>query len=261
MVTRLELALAMLTWGLEIFSRRDLGMLLFGGKVCSSERHVERLLNRLKQEQLLQQTGRGKNARFTITDAGRQRLRVERPADSWDRVWDGRWHVFMFDLPMHRNKDRMVLWRGLNTAKMGLLQRSVWIWPHPVTQLLAKIIEARGIPECFCGFEAGQLFLCDDAELVATAWDHERIDRAHDVYLKQLVATPATIARAKDLQELAHLARLERDNYRLAFERDPLLPRQLWVKNYRGPKVEERHQEFLAALRRRARELSGPAVP
>ncbi len=256
MRTEAELALEVFCWGLEVFSRRDCGLILAGYRICDGERRVERVLERLRREKLLAQSGRGRHAKFTITGAGRQCVHIERPADSWHRVWDGRWRVFTFDLPARRKKQRMILWRALRAARMGLLQHSVWIWPHSVEPILQKVIQAHGIPECFCGFEAERLFLCDDAEVVATAWDFSAIDRVHEVYLKHPVANVQSLNRANNLHELARVARVERDAYRDAFRDDPLLPRALWPRLYRGARVEERHQEFLARLSRRLRELA-----
>lgn len=251
-----EIALECFLWGLEIFSRRDCGLLLAGYRVCEGERRVERLLARLEQQKLLERTGRGKKATFTITDRGRRRQRVNRPSDYWNRSWDGQWRVFFFDLPSHRTKDRQVLWRALRDAKMGLLQRSVWIWPHEVEPLLQDVIQAHGIPECFCGFRATSLFLSDNQEVISVAWDFEAIDRAHETYLKHLVANVASLNRARDLKELARVARMERDAYQYAYAVDPLLPRKLWLADYQGVKVEERHQAFESRLRARLKELA-----
>jgi len=255
MIKRSEVALEIFLWGLEVMTRRDCGLILAGYRVCGADRQLDRLLERFKQAQWLEQRGRGKAATFTITETGRKRLRVTQPTEHWDKPWDGRWRVFMFDLPAQRNKARMVLWRALRDAKMGLLQRSVWIWPHPVTDLLANVVQSQSIPECVCGFEAGKLFLCSDAEIVASAWDQAAIDRAHELYLNHLGADIASVRRSKNLQEVAQVARIERDAYQAAFSFDPLLPRQLWLKTYRGPQVESRHQAFLAELRRCSRKL------
>ena len=158
-------------------SRRDCGLVLAGYRVCDSERRVDRLLARLCEQELLEQTGRGRTANFKITDLGRKRLRVFRPSTNWEKPWDGQWRVFMFDLPAGQGKSRQVLWRALRDQKLGLLQRSVWIWPHEIESYLREVIQAHVMPECFCGFRAASLFLCSDPELVETAWDFETISR------------------------------------------------------------------------------------
>ena len=127
---------------------------------------------------------------------------------------------------------------------------------HPVLiSANASIVEAQGIPECFCGFEASRLFLCRHPEVVASAWDFAEIGRDHDRYLKHLVVSPAAATRAGDLAAVSRLARVEREAYAEAFGGDPLLPRALWPTGYKGEAVVTRHQQFLAALQARVRSL------
>ncbi|MBM3859592.1 MAG: hypothetical protein FJ395_08080 [Verrucomicrobia bacterium] len=254
-----EIALEFFFWGLEVFSRRDCGLILAGFRDTPGGRNLDQLLDRWRQQQLVSRHGRGRNAHFTITERGRARVRVFDPNRHWTKPWDGKWRVFSFDLPTDRRKDRTRLWRALHNAKLGCLQYSVWVWPHEVEPLLRETIQAQGIPECFCGFEASRLFLCDDAEVVVTAWDFKEIGRRHTTYLRHLVANPSSVKRARDLTELARLARIEREAYQYAFSLDPLLPRELWPRSYSGADVEERHQTFRAMLRRRLLDLHTPS--
>jgi DNA-binding transcriptional regulator PaaX len=251
-----EVALECFLWGLDVLSRRDCGLILAGAYGCKGDRQLDRLIERLRRQKLLEQTGHGSAAKFAITDIGRKRLRVETPTEHWNHPWDGQWRAFLFDFPSTRTKERQMLWRALRSAKMGLLQRSVWIWPHEVEPYLRAVIQGHGIPECFCGFRASSLFLCDNVEVVRTGWNFERIRHAHDIYLQHLVGNVHSVNRARDLQVLARVGRIERDAYRDAFWFDPLLPRELWPKAYQGPLVEERHQKFLACLRSRAKALA-----
>jgi len=252
----IERALAYLMWGVETLSRRDCGLILAGARVCSSEQRLAYLLARLEQRRLIERSGRGAQARFTITAEGRKRIAVTDPTRHWNEPWDGKWRVFNYDLPETRRTERILLWRALRDRKLGLLQRSMWVWPHDVEPMLCEIIQAQGIPECFCGFRSEALFLCSDAEVVNVAWDWEEIRRRHQTYQQHLSANVDSLKRASDLPVLARVARIERDAYQYAFSLDPLLPRSLWPSPYAGPRMEARHQEFLAVLSRRARELS-----
>jgi DNA-binding transcriptional regulator PaaX len=251
-----ELLLEFFFWGLETFSRRDCALILAGYHETATGRRLDELLDRLRDQGFVEQRGRGSSASFTITDLGRQRARVTDPSVHWNRSWDGKWRVFSFDLPVIRRKDRIVLWRALRDHKLGLLQRSVWIWPHEVESLLNQVLQAHGIPECFCGFEAGRLFLCDNAEVVATAWNWKEISHQQGAYLNHDVLHPATLGKAGDLTVLARLARIERTACQYAFNFDPLLPRELWPKRYQGSAVEERHRDFRTRLLRRLRDLT-----
>jgi DNA-binding transcriptional regulator PaaX len=251
-----EPVLEFLMMGLETFSRRDCGLILAGYRQIRSEAAIDRALYRLHRQNLVQRKGHGQSAKFVVTEQAKRRVRVIDPTRDWDRTWDGKWRVFSFDIPTIQRRERMLLWRSLRAQRFGLLQRSVWVWPHEVEPILLQIVKARGIPECFCGFESGRLFLCNDTEVVASAWDFDEIRRRHDSYLKHLVATVDSLDRADDLRALGRLARIERDAYQFAFSIDPMLPRDLWPKPYKGVAVHERHQTFGSQLRRRLRALA-----
>lgn len=211
----------------------------------------------LERRELISRTGRGVEAVFAITAAGRKRVVRPKPQDSWERSWDGSWRVIAFDLPMVQQRDRYRLWRALRARNIGLLQRSVWIWPHDIEPVLQEIIQAEGVPECFCGFEARRLFLCTHAEIVATAWDFEEIGRRHATYLKHPRLTPRVLDACRDVPSLARWARLEREAYEYALSLDPLLPRALWPASYQGRAVQELHERLRSRLSQRFAALRG----
>jgi DNA-binding transcriptional regulator PaaX len=119
-----------------------------------------------------------------------------------------------------------------------------------------EIIRIKGLPECFCGFQASQLFLCTHEEVAATAWDWEEIGLRHQNYLQRLTGTETELRDASTLSELATVARRERQAYQYAFSFDPLLPRVLLPKLYAGIRVEEQHQTFRRRLACRMEELT-----
>ena len=198
----------------------------------------------------------GSNVEFTITVKGRQRCAHPDPTPAWDRDWDKRWRLVTFDIPEIRRKDRLTLWRELRDRRLGFLQQSVWIWPHDIEPLLQEVIQAKGIPECFAGFECTRLFLCTDAEIVETAWDFKVIRRKQETYLKEVDGIMKAVRDAPELKALPEHATKERFAYLQAIECDPWLPRVLWPKGYRGEAVQEMHQRVRAELSRRLRQLA-----
>jgi phenylacetic acid degradation operon negative regulatory protein len=230
--------------------------LLAGYEEYANRAHQKHLLTRLEHQRLIERAGRGSQAVYWITPAGRERVSAMQLQPLWDEPWDGLWRVVTFDVPESRRNDRKRLWQALRARKLGLLQRSVWVWPRNVESILNEIIHAQGIPECFCGFEARRLFLCTDAEVVAAAWDFEEITRRHKAYLDHPVLTHRAVKNSRDLTRLAALARAERTAYEYAFVFDPLLPRLLLPKAYRGMDVQQRHEEFRQLMRQRLTALA-----
>jgi phenylacetic acid degradation operon negative regulatory protein len=243
-------------WGLDKLTRPTLSNLLAGYEEFAQRPEHRELLQRLERQRLLHRQGRGAGAVFTITETGRQRLAAPSPQRAWQQPWDGGWRAITFDVPESRRKDRKVLWRALRAHRLGLLQRSVWVWPHPLEPVIRRIIKAEGVPECFCGLEIRGLFLCTNEEVVASSWNWEEIGRRHQSYLNHPHLSVADLKSAADLARLTRLARQERAAYEFAFSFDPFLPQQLWPRAYRGAAVEERHREFRHTLTKRLSTLA-----
>ena len=242
-------------WGFTIVARPTLRQVLYGYDL-DSDAQVDRLMRRLERKKLVKRSGRGGKAEFRITDIGMRQSPTLSPQPAWDKPWDSRWRAVVFDFPVVRRKDYLRLWKALRERKFGLLQGSIWIWPHDIESILLEITDAKGIPECFCGIESHRLFLCTDREVVAASWDFEEIEKHHSAYLKQAALFTAGMRSAKKLGQLAAFARGERQSYLHAFSRDPLLPQALWPKAYHGFRVEESHLQFRRLLRQRFSELA-----
>ena len=190
-------------WGVEVLSRRDCGLILSGLRAFHGECGRNYLLENWQRQRLIERQGYGRKARFRISEIGQQRLALIDPHLHWDRTWDGKWRAVLYDVPETRNLDRRRLWRALHSRKLGLLQRSVWVWPHDFSRILSEIIETEGIPKHFCGFEVDRLFLCTYQEIVDSAWDFGKIGAQHRKYLDGFAACVAELKRAKDLSHLA----------------------------------------------------------
>lgn len=212
-------------------------------------------MRRLEADQLVERTGRGQQAVFSITSKGvRSRGFVDPPA-AWGKAWDGSWRLLMFDVPESRRKDRKRLWRALRHRKFGFLQRSIWIWPHDLKTILREIIQAEGVPECFCGFAAPELLLCRHAEIVTAAWDFKEIGRRQKAYANDASISISALNRISTVPALVAMGRAERQVYDQAFALDPLLPHALWPQGYRGQVVYQRHEQFLHRLSCRLAQL------
>jgi phenylacetic acid degradation operon negative regulatory protein len=259
MKQRLDYAevLDLFLWTMDKLARPTFNNLLAGYEEYEHRGESRALFHELERRQFLQRTGDGPRATYRITAEGVRRAQVDDPTVSWDTRWDGAWRVVTFDLPEVRRKDRQILWRALRARKLGLLQRSVWIWPHSLEAILAEIVDTEGVPECFCGFTARELFLCTTPEVVASAWDWKRIGQRHEEYLRHPSLTGNPAAAVRDLGCLAALARCERWVYQSAFSLDPLLSRSLWPRGYRGADVQQMHLRVRRLLALRFVELAG----
>ena len=92
-------------------------------------------LKQLQRARLIQRNGPGNSRFLQITPAGKlAAMGGIDPVQRWNRKWDGRWRMLMFDLPARNHPLRLRLWRWLRVSRFGYLQLSVWICPDPISE-------------------------------------------------------------------------------------------------------------------------------
>jgi len=169
------------------------------------------------------------------------------PELRWQRSWDGKWRVILFDLPEDQCESRRKLRYKLRACGFGCMQRSAWISPDPLAELAvnlrplavnaAKLVLLEAAP---CG---GEML----ADIVRAAWDFKRIDAAWNNLKSHLVAYPDTACSAAKDNMVRWVAR-ERKLLQLCFRVDPFLPKQLLPASYQGIRVWHKRRQILGKL-------------
>lgn len=194
-----------------------------------------RQIQSLERQGLLESLPSEKGARrvLKLTREGMLRaLGGMDPAECWDRTWDGRWRMALFDLPEEKRSLRNALRNELKAAHFGCLQGSVWISPDPVERLRNDFRKSDAASGTIVFFEGRPCDGADDAELVRAAWNFESIRQAygehHDCLKDQPRADTAT------REQLLDWGNRERDAWARCMKLDPMLPRALWPAGYPG---------------------------
>ena len=194
-----------------------------------------------------------------LTEAGRLAASGGRDPDTWwGREWDGKWRLFLFDIPVIENAKRYQLTRALAAARCGCLQGSVWIAPFMPPPIEALISEAD--PEC-----SHLLLLLADSKgaavdhgMVAAAWNFDLINqRWRD--LGKVLDRFQDAAREGTPEALADWTAAENEACRAALTVDPLMPACLLPRGYRGRKTWRRRRAVYASAARLIPEAGGPA--
>lgn len=168
------------------------------------------------------------------------------PEERWNREWDGKWRIVVFDLPENKRGLRNELRRQLRAAKFGGLQGSVWVSPdsvHAVRETLNKKAISCGALTFFEGTTCGGE---RNSDVVTSAWDFRIIHRAYEDYADHARQMPGD-GTNRFLDSLVEWGRQEMELWKICMDVDPLLPRPLWPKNYPGEKV---WKERVSCLRR-----------
>src|SRR4029453_11989814 len=128
----------------------------------------------------------------------------------------------------------------------GTCKYSVWITPDPLEEERQILAGEKINVESLIVLEARPCAGEGDEQIVAGAWDFERINKGYTHHLKVLKQRPTgllrTEAAAKSLQ---HWAAAEHEAWLNAVRHDPLLPELILPSDYLGKHAWQRREEVL----------------
>lgn len=240
--------LIMMLWAGDKLTRPTLANLTESYEAWERRYGFHRQLARMEEAKLLRREVRGNQMVYQLTALGRlEALGGKDVMARWDRDWDGHWRQVLFDLPVNQQRVRMKLWRWLRQNGFGYLQQSLWIHPDPVTDVVDALNEFREDVESFILMEATCCTGYSNEAVILGAWDFTEINRRHEAHIARVTLSSRALSElAKSPDHLGRWLREERFAWRHALALDPLLPRPLWPKGYRG---EHAWQSRLACYR------------
>jgi phenylacetic acid degradation operon negative regulatory protein len=177
-----------------------------------------------------------------LTDAGWEKALGGRdPERQWNRTWDGRWRIVLFDLKKPTPKMRQRLSRWLHAHQFGCAQRSVWVSPDPCPPTPGALAAPERDPASVMIVETDSIRGIDaPVDIVAAAWDFDAINGAYRDYLDfiQARSNSGSIDFAWSKQE--------RLRWLDATKRDPMLPDSLLPDGYLGKHAWEERKRLLS---------------
>ena len=202
----------------------------------------------LESKQLIERNPAAPDDRmYRLTWQGRlHALGGRDPQARWSREWDGRWRLVLFDVPTTQNTHRARLRRYLRDKGFGFLQNSVWITPDSLEDERRILVGGKINVESLLLLEARPCAGESAAEIVAGAWDFERINQRYARHLKILGERPGDALRNEAAAKaLLRWATAEREAWLDAVTIDPLLPARILPPDYLGQQAWRRRVEVL----------------
>jgi len=248
--------LNLLLWSADLLARPTFRNLTDSYESWAYRNGLMRQVATLERQQFLERDATAPDDRlYRLTAQGRLHVLGGRdPEAQWARPWDGQWRLVLFDVPTGQNAQRERLRRYLRDKGFGYLQNSVWISPDPLTAEREVLGGGKINVESLILLEARPCAGESDAEMVAGAWDFERINRRYARHLKILEERPGNalgnIAAAK---ALLRWSATEREAWVDAVINDPLLPGRILPSDYLGQQAWRRRVEVLRAASRQLR--------
>lgn len=259
MQPRTEEFLNLLLWSADKLMRPTFRNLTDSYESWAYRNGLLRQVSTLEQQQLVERDRTAPDNRmYRLTWQGRlHTLGGRDPQLRWSREWDGRWRLVLFDVPTAQNSHRVRLRRYLQDKGFGYLQNSVWITPDSLEEERHILVGGRINVESLILLEARPCAGESDAEIVAGAWDFDRINRRYDSYLRILNERPCESLRIEGAaKSLLRWASAERKAWLEAVTKDPLLPEKLLPDGYLGKRAWRQRVEVLQAAGRQLRTFS-----
>jgi phenylacetic acid degradation operon negative regulatory protein len=200
---------------------------------------------------------------FRLTETGRLlALGGRDPEERWGRQWDGRWRLVLFDLPNTKTGLRNRLRRQLRQRGFGYLQNSVWISPDPLEEEKRLLAGGQVSVESLILLESRPCAGESNEEIVAGAWDFEKINRLYARHAKVLAARPKAAGSSNETaRNLRRWAGEERVAWWEAVSSDPLLPALLLPAHYAGREAWRNRVKTLRSLADRFQDLKPEGKP
>ena len=185
---------------------------------------------------------------YRLTEKGRLlALGGQDPEARWNRAWDGKWRVLLFDLPRGESTARKRLHTALKSYGFGVLQGSVWISPDPLAPDVRKLCGRGDDVSTLISLE-GEPGAGERSErIVREAWNFRRIQELHQAHGDLLQRMPNRPVRTESqAEQLLQWGKQERLSWREILDVDPLLPHALLPAGYRGKAVWKLRKATLA---------------
>jgi hypothetical protein len=86
--------------------------------------------------------------RVTLTPAGAYRLSESALTDltiATPGRWDSKWRMVTYDIPSSKSHERYVLVSQLKRLNFVMIQKSVWLHPHPCAAVVEQLTDTLGV--------------------------------------------------------------------------------------------------------------------
>lgn len=159
------------------------------------------------------------------------------PRSCWDRPWDQVWRLVAYDVPSRPHARRQKLWRWLKQNRLGMLQRSLWISAKPLNEIKALFHDVANSHTLLL-WEAQTPSGLHPVTIVEQAWDLAGVNSDYQAVLN-LTSEPPN-------PENVRQATLQ---WQKAVQADPLLPRSLYPKSFRGFRATDQLEKMWVKFR------------
>lgn len=207
-------------------------------------------LSRITREGWLLARRNGGSPRYGLSARGHELIEegTQRIYGRHRAAWDGRWLLVSYSLPEPRRGQRDRLRQGLSFLGLGSLGNGLFVTPHDLREPVRDLIRRCGV-EADVTMHHGTLeWPADAAQVVARAWDLERLGARYEEFLTRLNRDRRDMDTPSDCEAFRRRFLLTHEFRRFPFS-DPDLPDALLPPNWVGAAARAAFLEYNAGLK------------
>ena len=163
-----------------------------------------------------------------ITEEGRRRIQGRLPKNAENKLWDGKWHIALFDVPEKQRSKRDALRQFLRRLGFGKLFESTWISPYNFLGEASEFIKSSDLDPYVILSISDRVGVKGSRELADRVWNMGELNNDYKNFLHSKETSPAR----KIFQYLS------------ITRRDPRLPGELLPIDWKGRRAFDSYQEL-----------------
>ena len=153
--------------------------------------------------------------KFRLTSFGQKKFIRDFPLiNLQNKSWDRKWRVLIFDIPENVRWKRDALREKLKELGFGMIQKSVWVSPHPFESDIRQFIKGHNLDSFAYLFVSEAGFVGNIEEFVERVW---KIEELNEDYWELVKFSSEREAGTKDFSVRFFELMLD----------DPFLPREI----------------------------------
>lgn len=194
------------------------------------KKNVQDFLRDLTKTGYIEKKIEGGKPVFRLTSQGRIKIARDIPIANLARQkWDGLFRAAAFDVPEEKRNTRDLIREHLKNLGFGMLQESLWITPHPLTEVLEEFIEFHNLNPYVLIMESRHITSENAQSLARRVWQLDKIEEAHLDFIQKWGGRLLSGENIKQQEQEGEW----RGEYFELLTSDPFLPRELlpipWV--------------------------------
>ncbi|MBI5465582.1 hypothetical protein HY946_03145 [Candidatus Gottesmanbacteria bacterium] len=171
---------------------------------------------------------------FRLTSQGKIKIARDIPIANLARQkWDGLFRAAAFDVPEEKRNLRDLVREHLKGLGFGMLQKSLWITPYPLTKVLEEFVKFHHLDDYVLIMESKYISVENARELAFRVWKLDKIIEAHLEFIDKWEENLSNV------QAIKQSAGEWREEYFELLAGDPLLPSELLPQPWIGEKTKK----------------------